>query len=241
MAITPVIHEYVIDLSSNSNFMYIPAVQGDGHGARYVLITLVSNGMAYTIPSNTKVVVAGTKPDGTQILNEGTVENNKIKFEITYQMSATPGRVNLQIGLIDLNSSTQLKSFPFYLIVTESFDAKNIVSSNEFQLLLEAIRTAENTYAEMQTYAQQCSTASTAANNSAIRASTFASTAQTKATEAANSATAAATSATNAANYANAARQSELNAKQSEINAKASEDYIRNFMSLLDGETLLIL
>ncbi len=245
--ITPVTHEYVIDISSNNNFMFIPAVQGDGNNVRYVSVTLISNGLPYTIPSNTRAIVAGDKPDGTHIYNEATIEDNKIIFEITYQMVTVPGKVNLQVGIIDAITESQLKSFPFYLIVTESFDAESIVSSDEFELLIKAIKAAETSYDDIMTHVGRCESASEAANNSATSASNSANAASNSATTATAAATTATNAATDAANSeaiatakasdaANSATDAANSATASADSAKLSESWAVGHTGIRVGE-----
>lgn len=138
-----VIHHYIIDMSSNNNFVQVPAVQGDGNHARYIEIELISNGQPYPVDSSTyDITIAGTKPDGTSFWNNCTVENGYILVQMTYQMTAAAGRVDCQIMFINKNRNDQIKSFPFYIIVTQAaIDPDKILSSNEFENLV-AITTA---------------------------------------------------------------------------------------------------
>lgn len=129
---------YIIDLSSNNNFVQIPAMQGDGNDTRYVEIELIENGRQYVVdPESTNVLITGTKPDGTEIWNFCTVTpSGYIKVEITYQMTAAAGRGVYQISLYEKERNNQLKTFPFYIYVTEAaYDPGYIISSNEFAAL----------------------------------------------------------------------------------------------------------
>ncbi len=133
-----VTQHYIIDLSSNNNFVQVPAVQGDGNDSRYVTIELIDHGQRYTIDSeHTNVLITGTKPDGTEIWNFCTITNEGyIRVEITYQMSAAAGRGNYQITLYEKEKNNQLKSFPFFVYVTKAtYDPGYIISSDEFEAL----------------------------------------------------------------------------------------------------------
>jgi hypothetical protein len=129
---------YIIDLSSNNNFVQIPAVQGDGNETRYVEIELIENGVQYIIDEeHVTVTIAGTKPDTKEIWNVcGITEEGYILVEITYQMTAVAGRGDYQIMLFENGTNNQLKSFPFFILVTAAaFDPAYIISTNEFEAL----------------------------------------------------------------------------------------------------------
>lgn len=129
---------YVIDLSSNNNFVQIPTVQGDGNNVRGFEVELIENGVPYAIDRTDCVIaIMGTKPDTKQIMNECQLtDEGYIKVDITSQMSAVKGRGNYQIVLMSRSTNSQLKSFPFYILTTSAaFDIEDTVSSDEFQLL----------------------------------------------------------------------------------------------------------
>lgn len=133
---------YIIDMSCNNNFVQVPTVQGDGNNVRGFEVELISNNVQYVVDeANTIVSIAGTKPDTKQILNECKVTpEGYILVDITSQMAAVPGRGDYSIVLMDKNTNSQLKSFPFYILTTASaFDPGNIISSDEFQLLTSTI------------------------------------------------------------------------------------------------------
>ena len=145
--------DYVIDLSCNNNFVQVPAVQSDGNESRFIRITLISNNVQYLANQGTMIVsIAGTKPDGNQILDEciSIGEDGKILIKITSQMTAVAGRGDYSITLMDRETNSLLQSFPFYILVTKSaFNANEIVSSNEFQLLTNTVVEAKNTVDSM--------------------------------------------------------------------------------------------
>lgn len=142
-----VFKHYVIDLSCNNNFVQVPAVQGDGNNVRGFEVELISNNVQYVVDAeNTIVSIAGTKPDTKQILNECEVtEEGYILVDITSQMTAVAGRGDYSITLMDRNTNSLLQSFPFYILTTKSaFNANEIVSSNEFQLLTHTVVEAKS-------------------------------------------------------------------------------------------------
>ena len=137
---------YIIDLSSNNNFVQIPAVQGDGNNIRGFEVELIQNGMQYVISKDDCIIsIMGTKPDTKQIMNECTLtDDGYILVDITSQMSAVKGRGDYQIVLFSKHTNSQLKSFPFYILTTPSaFDVNYIVSSDEFNILTNNITKTE--------------------------------------------------------------------------------------------------
>ena len=233
--ITTIEQDYVVDISSNNNFIQIPSVQGDGNYVRYVNILLMSNNAVYPLPlEDTDVYIVGTKPDTKHILNNCEIVDGKIRFEITSQMSAVVGRGDYQIMIVDRATNSQIKSFPFYLITTKSYNAEEIISSDEYQALSQALVDIKEDIDRAQEDADRAEDAMNAAHDSedAAKASELAALASENAAKASEIASKASE---------DAAKASEDAAKASEIAAKASEDYMRDFISQLDGETLLLL
>lgn len=140
--IKPIYHHYIIDMSSNNNFVENPTMQGDGNGVRGIEIELIANGTQYVVDrDNTIVSIIGTKPDTAHILNRCVVtDEGYILVDIDSQMSAVKGRGGYCIMLMDKNKNSQIKSFPFYIMTTSApFDIDYIVSSDEFQLLTKTV------------------------------------------------------------------------------------------------------
>lgn len=143
--ITPIYSHYIIDMSSNNNFVQNPTMEGDGNGVRGIEIELISNGTQYVVDAKNIIVsIAGTKPDTKHILNECTVTSEGyILVDVTSQMSAVKGRGDYCIVLMDKTTNSQLKSFPFYIMTTSApFNISEIVSSDEFQLLTKTVTSA---------------------------------------------------------------------------------------------------
>lgn len=139
MAITPITMQYVVDQANNNNFFTINTVQGDGHEARYAEFSITNNGYPYEIPSGARVIVKGTKPDGTGIENDcEVIDTDMIRFEITAQMSAVIGIGTYNISfLTDGEEETVISSFPFYINVTsDTQDPDTVISSDEYQGLV---------------------------------------------------------------------------------------------------------
>ena len=220
--LTPIYQDFTIDMSSNNNFIQVPSVQGDGNSVRYIRLSLISNGYPYDIPNNVAIYVAGIKPDKTNIFNSCELtQDGRILVEITSQMAAASGRGYYQIMFVDATTNSQLKSFPFYIVTTKSFDAEAIISSNEYQALVEALAQMQ---ADYEHYVVECSSSAHLAHISEVNAAESMVAAQASEDAAKASETASATSEANALTSENNAKTSETNSKASEINAKASED-----------------
>lgn len=162
---------YIVDLSSNNNFIQMPAMQGDGYGVRYAEIELIQNGVTYVVdPNEVYVDIMGTKPDTKEIWNicEVTPEGY-ILVEITQQMLAVPGRGDYCINIINKLHNQQLKSFPFVIITTKApYDPKYIESSDEFQRLLAAIQEAGSSAEEAEEAAARAKESETNAKASEV-------------------------------------------------------------------------
>lgn len=200
---------YTIDLSSNNNFVTVPSMQGDGAEVRYAELELISYGTRFEVdPDDVIATIMGTKADGTQVFNRCEItEEGYILVEITQQMSAAVGRGNYQIALFSLAKNSQIKSFPFQILVTASpFDMDRMRSNDEYQEL-------SNLETEYKRYAEEASASAEAAAQSAQ--------------DAESAATAAASDAVNAVRtemqgYVDSASSSETNAHASEVNASLS-------------------
>lgn len=221
MAVTDVTLEYSVDLSSNNNFVQIPAVEGDGDDVRYVKFYLYANGVEYEISDDNYAYVMGTKSDTTEVFNSCEIDGNTVLVELTQQMLAVSGRGYYQIMIFDADSNTAIKTFPFILIVTEAtIDVTDLESSDEWQALIDALTESKETYESVMEY---CDTVAAEALASQEAAATSEANAATSEANAATSETNAATSEANAATSEANAATSEANAATSEANAATSE------------------
>ena len=144
---------YIIDMSSNNNFVQVPTVQGDGNGVRGFEVELIQNGVPYEIDADDVIIsIMGTKPDTTGIFNECSLtDEGYILVDITSQMSAVKGRGDYEIVLMSRSKNSQLKSFPFFIITTPSaLDIDYLISSDEFQTLTKRIIECDQALEDMQ-------------------------------------------------------------------------------------------
>ena len=139
------IKQITVDLSKSDVYNdNVTAMQGD-NGTRYVYVTVLNNGQPVDL-SNTYPVLRGTKSDGTTIFNQCTISDGKVVVELTANILAAPGLGRFEIALYELvpvegePAGNIIAAFPFNINVTKSsFDAVNIVSSDEYTVLAEAM------------------------------------------------------------------------------------------------------
>lgn len=229
-SLTPIYQNYTVDISSNNNFIQIPSVQGDGNYVRFIDVILVSNNIQYKVPAEkVNAYIVGTKPDTKHILNNCEIIDGKIRFEITSQMNAVPGRGDYQLMLIDLETNSQLKSFPFYLITTKSYNAEEIMSSDEYQALAHAL-------VEIQDDIDRCEENANRAQASAEAAAISEANALASENAAKASEEAALVSETAAAESAANAKDSETASEQYATDAENYADLARKWAVWEDGE-----
>ena len=118
------------------------AKRGD-QGSRYVEITPLNMGQPLTIPAGSTARIQATKPDGTQVINDGTITDGKIYAELTAQMLAVAGFVVAEIALYQ--GGSRLSSQLFLINVKDTAYNEDVVtSSDEFQSLISALNAVEN-------------------------------------------------------------------------------------------------
>lgn len=125
------------------NFEVIPSVQYDAN-TRFLHIYLLSNSIASDI-TNCSVKISGTKPDGTDIFNNCNIINAKegfVEVELTEQMNAVAGTLKCELKIYDGNGVLTTKQFD--IEVTASITSKEILSTNEFKALTDAINAVQN-------------------------------------------------------------------------------------------------
>jgi len=220
---------YIIDLSSNNNFVQVPAVQADGEEVRYIEIELIANNLPYVVDaSTTRATIIGRKPDGTQIWNPCVITSEGyVVAEISYQMTTAAGKGELQILLMDEATGAILKSFPFSLIIVPLvYSEVEIVSSDEFGELKELLEEYRTIYTEILGYIGDIEAAVSSAATSADESANSAADSAASATESATYATNSANSATASANSATAAANSASDAEDDAEECREIKDYI---------------
>ena len=141
--ITPITKNVDIDLSLTNTYVIINAEEGDIR-TRFVTVTLLDNGKIYDLStlSDAKARLQGTRSDGRAILNNCTIEDNKIKFELTADLTTCVGIHKCQVALYD--NEALLTSIPFKIKINPStLDENAIVAEPMFSVLMDTLLRVE--------------------------------------------------------------------------------------------------
>lgn len=136
-----------IDLANPSQYVNIQTVQGDN--SRYITVALTYNGVKYSIPENSKIIIQGTKPDGKEIIDTcQKISENEVKIDISSQMSLVAGQCVYNVGIYGEVQGAGfycLKSFRIQVNVQKAaYSMDYIASTDEFNTLSTLIIGSEN-------------------------------------------------------------------------------------------------
>lgn len=141
--ITPITKNIEVDLSLTNTYVIVNAEEGDIR-TRFVTVALLDNGEVYDLStlSDTKARLQGTRSDGRAILNNCTIEDNKIKFELTADLTTCVGIHKCQVALYD--NEALLTSIPFKIKINPStLDENAIVAEPMFSVLTDTLLRVE--------------------------------------------------------------------------------------------------
>lgn len=128
---------------SKELFAIVKAKQGDTK-SRFLLFNLYDNSIPFSLVNRT-VRAYARKPDGQDVFNDLEIINSasgSCELELTNQLLAVPGMVNMELMIIE--GEKKLTSIPFQLEVIESINSENaVISTNEFSSLVNALNKAE--------------------------------------------------------------------------------------------------
>lgn len=137
-----------LDFGRNSIPPTVYAKQGDIK-TRFVTITPLNCGAAYTMETGTTAKIAVRKADGHKVLNNATITDGIITAELTEQALAADGVAVAEIQLY--KGDTLLTSQVFYIKVERSaVDSDAVESSDEFNALVEALNQVDNLNASVE-------------------------------------------------------------------------------------------
>ena len=210
-------------------------------GTRTLKFNVFNRNELYTIPSDVKAEVVGTKQDHHCFINECTMSGSVVSVLVTGQMTAVQGDVTCKIRFIKDGTSNVLGSAIFVLRVdTAALPEDADLSASDIPMIEEVLAFApelRRDVIEVRNNAQNAAASQNAAKASETNAATsqrsakssednaLASQRAAKASETKSKTSEdnAKTSETNAANSRKAAKTSEDNAKASEQNAASSK------------------
>ncbi|RGU89870.1 collagen-like protein [Clostridium sp. AF15-17LB] len=114
--------------------------QGD-EGMRYVIVTLLNNGVPVSVGAEVTPRVAMTKPDGKQILADDNIEvleDGTLKVKVIAQMTVAAGQGIMEIGLYKQGAHLSTAVFGVY-VYPNALSMIKVASSNEYQALIDAL------------------------------------------------------------------------------------------------------
>ena len=129
--------EISIDLAGLSRFEYVIAKQADDN-SRIIQVQLLNNGKIYVLDSGTKARVSITKPDKTEVLDDCTINNNRVEIVLDANMLAAAGTAIAEIILTGSDGTVTSASFDIKIIATVT--GKNVESSSEYKSFKEALK-----------------------------------------------------------------------------------------------------
>lgn len=177
-----------LDFRNSALPVTVFAKQGDSE-SRYIEVEPLNNGQPYEIPSGVTARLHLTKPDGHQIINDSEItQSGHIVAELTEQALAAEGLATAEIGLYQGTALLSSQLF-FVKVVHSAYSGELVVSSDEYQALVNALATAERSVGIAEGAASTAATAAQGANSAAAAATSAASSANTAASSANTAAT----------------------------------------------------
>lgn len=138
----------------------IHAVQND---TGRVLVCKVAD---FNIPEGAVARFRARKPDGKSVFNSATIEEKKVKVELTSQLLSTPGTVQCNVEVV--HNEKKVHSFYFLIEVERLVISDNeIESTNEFSYLDETVDNAKKALEKASNMISSAETAATNANKKA--------------------------------------------------------------------------
>ena len=185
------------------------------------------NGIAYSIPSGSTVIIEGTKPDGTgYAYNADSYTGNAVTYTLKGQETVLCGDIPGEIVITKNN--TRLGTLNFYWAVEESaLSGDTDISDTELPAIIDAAAANAQRAEDAATDAIAAKNAAVSAKDDAVSAKNAAVSAKNDAVSAKTDAQTAASTATSAKNDAVAAKNAAVSAKDAAISAKNNADSAR--------------
>lgn len=132
MALTKLITNITLEMTGDTKRYVVSAKQGDRR-TRVVVAKLLNNGVAYTIPTGSRVVMNVKKPDGKYVYNTCAFSGSDVTIELTNQTLAASGIAYCDIEIRTSDDTQLITSASFTIEIEASQRNDNaILSSNEF-------------------------------------------------------------------------------------------------------------
>ena len=116
--------------------------KGDTTGR--LTVTLMEGGKPYRIVDGCSAAFSAKKPDGNQLYNHCSIENNKIVYDLTLNTTAIAGKLECEL-LVFGEDSELLVSPRFTIIVDDTvYNGEQIESTEEFSALTHLVSEANS-------------------------------------------------------------------------------------------------
>ena len=135
-----IIRHIKVDLYGDTQHFAVAAKQMD-MGTRYVGVTLMEDGVVYEIPDNVEVIVNMTKPDRTNVHNDGERLGNEALIPLTRGMLMAHGTAVCEVQLYQNGALLTSANFEMEIFPSQRDDAE-IMHSGEYTRLENTIHAA---------------------------------------------------------------------------------------------------
>ena len=134
---TPVVYDFVADVSNHSKYFIVPLPQGNV-GSRIIDVTVIDNGQPYVFPSSATYTCEGVNGAGHGVTVTCTLVNGKIRIPISNSMISYKGIGKYRVEIMVDNEI--VSSFNFHISVEEvPLAPGQIITTDDFQTLTDAL------------------------------------------------------------------------------------------------------
>lgn len=135
-----IIRHIKVDLYGDTQHFAVAAKQMD-MGTRYVAVTLMKDGVTFEIPDNVEVIINMTKPDKTNVHNDGLRVGNEALVPLTRKILAVHGTALCEIQLYQNGALLTSATFEMEIFPSQR-DESEIIHSGEYTRLENTITAA---------------------------------------------------------------------------------------------------
>lgn len=135
--------EIIIDVEQ----FHVPDIDAKQHDlkSRFLKIKLFNEAKEFNVNDRDLAFkFFARKPDGTEVFNNCTVENNFVVIELTSQTLAVVGKVKAELMIYGKANGEVLTTKPFIINVIESINSQSAIeSTNEYSVIMNIVKELE--------------------------------------------------------------------------------------------------
>lgn len=135
--------EIIIDVEQ----FHVPDIDAKQHDlkSRFLKIKLFNEAKEFNVNDRDLAFkFFARKPDGTEVFNNCTVENNFVVIELTSQTLAVAGKVKAELMITGRANGEVLTTKPFIINVIESINSQSAIeSTNEYSVIMNIVKELE--------------------------------------------------------------------------------------------------